>query len=121
MAELIGRIDAVRAATSPALPSLAYAAQANALFVRPVILRSAPPGGRVWIITQLRFDVCRHKVRNPYDIDGCPQWREADPQNPMYLAGTYAFQVNWSDGRRARGQRTIYNERSDDPIVFVLP
>jgi hypothetical protein len=121
MADLIGRIDAMRAANDPRLPSIDYVMQANATFVRPVILRSVPPGGRVWVITQLRFDVCKRTTSNPYDTAGCPQWREADPRNPMYLAGTYAFQVVWVDGRNVRGQRTIYNDRSNDPIVYVLP
>lgn len=121
MEQLVGQINTARRTSAPSLPPVTYVMQANALYVRPVILRSAPAGGRVWVITQLRFDVCRLSVANPYDIGNCPQWREADPQNPMYLAGTYAFQVRWSDGRNAQGQRTIYNDRSEAPIVYVLP
>lgn len=121
MRQLVEDIDRSRLKADANLPSLRYRPVAFAAYVRPVILRSKPQGGAVWIITDLRFEVCRQEVPDPYNLNACRQWREADASNPMYLAGTYDFQVRWQGGRSARGQRTIYNDQSDKPIVYVLP
>jgi hypothetical protein len=88
----------------------------------PTIFRTNQPGGRVWIISQLRFEVCRAQFPNPYDRDQCTKWRETDPQNPMQLSGTYVFQVHWNGGGNAHGMRTV--ERGDDaisPAIYQVP
>ena len=121
MEALMTRINNARERRYPNLPQVEYVSVQYASFVRPVILRSKPAGGRVWVISELRFEVCKRSVADPYDTDSCPRWREADAQNPMYLAGTYDFQVLWKNGRNARGQRTIYNDQSGKPIVYELP
>jgi hypothetical protein len=118
---LIRNIDRERVKVDASLPTLHFERVAYSIRVRPVILRSNPLGGDVWIISELRFDVCKEMLHDPHDFDGCKQWREADPRNPMYLAGTYAFQVLWKGGKNARGQRTIYNDSSETPLVYILP
>lgn len=124
MQSLVAAINESRLKTDPSLPPVQLAAYSAASYTverSPVILQSDPEGGRIWVIPQLRFEVCRQTVANPYDTVKCTQWKEADDQIPMYLVGTYAYQIHWRNGRKITGQRTIYSLGSKEPVRYRLP
>jgi hypothetical protein len=117
----IQAIETRREQIRPDLPALRFASYIPMMGGRPAIFRSNPGGGQVWIITQLRFEVCQATLPNPYDRTRCPRWLETDPNNPIFLSGTYAYQVAWPGGNANRGQRTVQPGSGGPALVFQVP
>lgn len=72
----------------------------------PVILRTAPNNGQVWIISAFAFRVCTRRNPDPWDKFAC-RWNEVETGTESGLAGRYVYEVIWPDGTSRRGSREI--------------
>ena len=121
-ARLAAALDSNRAALQPNLPPILAQGGCGAAET-PIIVRSRPAGGHVWLITKFAFDLCRARRMDAWDRIACDRWSEIGPDRPVQLSGNYVYQVEWPGGRRTRGNRRIdatdADEDSPPPIVTV--
>lgn len=85
----------------------------------PVIVRTSPPGGEVWMISAFVFNVCLRKKPNPWDRLAC-RWNEIETGADAGLSGRYIYQVRWPDGFERRGARDIYQDEEGGETTTVL-
>lgn len=82
-----------------------------------------PDDGRVWMITQFAFDVCRVRRRDPWSLATC-RWAEVRPERPAYLSGNYVYQAKWPGGAAGRGKVNLdgsFDEDGEPDTVAVRP
>ena len=71
---------------------------------QPYLVKTDPPGGRVWLTTKFSFDLCRAKRLDQWDLKSC-RWTELAPDDVEYLSGRYVYQAQWGGGQSKRGIR----------------
>lgn len=109
-ARLAAALDRKRATLQPDLPPIRAEGGCGAAET-PIIVKSRPTGGRVWLITKFAFDLCRARRLDAWDRIACDRWSEVGPDRAVQLSGNYVYQAEWPGGRRARGTRRI------DPVA----
>ncbi|MBA3811561.1 MAG: hypothetical protein H0X27_07965 [Caulobacteraceae bacterium] len=119
LTRLASDIEAARQTRRPDLPAIIVEGGCGAA-ESPAVIRSDPPGGRVWVITKFAFDVCKASRRDPWDRETCARWSEMDPGRPAELSGNYAYQARWPDGSTGRGTRRIEQAPGDTPAVYLV-
>ena len=60
------------------------------------------------MISRFRFQVCRAREIDPWDIEECP-WNEIETDRVQQLSGRFRYQIRWTDGTERRGMRVIDN------------
>jgi hypothetical protein len=119
-ARLASEIDANRTRLQPGLPRVVADGGCGG-GEAPVIVKSEPAGGRVWLITEFSFLYCRASKLDPWDREKCRHWREADDDNPLYLSGTYVYQVRWPQGIAGRGRKSMdYAKENGEAMVLKV-
>lgn len=86
----------------------------------PVIVRTAPGGGQVWVMSAFAFRVCSRREDDPWDKMAC-RWNEVETGSPAALGGRYVYEVRWPDGTTRRGTREIrgdYMESGATTVTF---
>ncbi len=102
---LTAELEANRARLQPALAPIRREGGCGA-GETPFLVRTDPPGGKVWLITRFAFDVCRAKKLDAWSTEAC-RWTEMDPDREAYLSGSYNYQAHWPDGATGRGSRRL--------------
>jgi hypothetical protein len=103
---LIGELETRRSQNRGDLPRVSrrdscyYAAVPG---IAPAYVMTNPVGGRVWVISEFFFAVCRRD----WNVDRCRRWREVHADQAEALAGIYQIQAQWSDGATWTGERTF--------------
>ena len=86
-------------------------------------IRTAPAGGRVWIVNAFAFHVCSVRQPDPWALQAC-RWTEVDEDAPELLSGRYFYQARWPDGTLRRGTRLLgYNladGMEEGPILVTI-
>lgn len=119
MQALAAELDDVRAALAPDLQPVITEGGCGAGETQ-VHIRTLPEGGRSWLITRFAFDLCQARKLDPWNMEACPRWAEADPEAPMMLSGAYKWQVRWPDGDTARGDRRVAPSMDEAPQTMTL-
>lgn len=81
------------------------------------IVRSEPPGARVWVISRFRFELCRAQGRDPLNLQQCTRWIEAIPEQSLAMAGNYMYQARWPNGTITNSALQI--RASDDRATTI--
>ena len=105
LSEMMDRLNAARVGEHSDLPEVVLADGCGGESP-PVILRTAPGNGQVWIISAFAFRVCTRKLENPWDKFEC-RWNEVETGAESGLGGRYVYEVIWPDGTSRRGTREI--------------
>lgn len=69
-----------------------------------VKITTAPSGGRVFVIPQFYFDLCKAQRIDPESREVCDRWVEVQPDLDFNVSGIYRYYVSWSDGTSKSGQ-----------------
>lgn len=99
------RLNAARTGENAGLPEVILADGCGG-DSPPVILRTAPGNGQVWIISAFAFRVCTRRMSDPWDKFAC-RWNEIETGAENSLAGRYVYEVVWPDGTSRRGTREL--------------
>lgn len=105
LTELLDRLNAARTGEHANLPEVIMADGCGGESP-PVILRTAPGNGQVWLISTFAFRVCTRRNPDPWDKFAC-RWNEVETGAENSLAGRYVYEVVWPDGTSRRGTREI--------------
>ena len=70
--------------------------------VTPYRFVMSPAGGRMYVIPQFSFRVCKARKIDAYSRDQCDNWTYVGPSQKAWLAGRYVYSAEWPDGRSAR-------------------
>ena len=105
-------LDASRARLQPDLPPIRAIGGCGAAET-PILVKTNPAGGRVWLITKFGFALCNARGIDGWNRTSCDRWFEADSDRPAELSGNYAYQARWPDGGAARGDKRIDPSSSD--------
>lgn len=120
---LAAALEAKRAALQPDLPPIRAEGGCGAAET-PILVRTRPAGGRVWLITKFAFALCRARHLDPFDRMACDRWREVGPDRPVQLSGNYVYQAQWPGGKSARGEQPIDpvmdEDDSDAPRIITI-
>ena len=85
----------------------------------PVIVRTAPGNGQVWMISAFAFRVCTRRVENPWDKFAC-RWNEIETgTETTSLGGRYVYEIRWPDGTSRRGTREVRGEYRESGATTV--
>lgn len=77
-----------------------------------------PPGGKVSLIDNFDWLICRKRNLNPWDPDSCAGWREVS-SSTVSLAGEYRYFVRWPSGGISRSSAPITIARDNAKKVVL--
>ena len=106
-------LETKRAASQPDLPPIRAEGGCGAAET-PILVKTRPAGGRVWLITKFGFDLCRARLVNAWDRNVCDRWSEVSADRALRLSGNYVYQAKWPVGPPGRGNRRIDPVADDD-------
>lgn len=119
LGELLDALNAARMGEHADLPEVIMADGCGG-DTPPVILRTSPGNGQVWIVSAFAFRVCTRRLSDPWDKFAC-RWNEVETGTESGLGGRYVYEVVWPDGTSRRGTREIRGEHiSDEPAIITF-
>ena len=115
---LLDRLNAARTGDLAELPEVILADGCGGEGF-PVIVRTAPGNGQVWMISAFAFRVCTRRVENPWDKFAC-RWNEIETgTETTSLGGRYVYEIRWPDGTSRRGTREVRGEYRESGATTV--
>lgn len=117
---LLDTLNAARTGENADLPEAIMADGCGGEYF-PVVIRTAPGGGQVWVMSAFAFRVCTRRNPDPWDKFAC-RWNEIETGAATTdLGGRYVYEVVWPDGTSRRGTREIrgeYREKGATTVTF---
>jgi hypothetical protein len=68
-----------------------------------VTILAEPKDGRVYLISEFFYELCKAQGIDPFDTDRCSQWEEVVNQGIAFVAGRYYYLARWPDGAIRKG------------------
>jgi hypothetical protein len=90
----------------------------NLKMVTPYRFVMSPASGRMHVIPQFSFRLCKARKIDAYSRDQCDNWTYVGPSQKAWLAGRYVYSAEWPDGRSARD---VMNFAVDGSQVHDIP
>jgi hypothetical protein len=74
-----------------------------------VQITTLPAGGRVWLMSEFDFRLCRSRGHDPWTSGQC-RFNEYTDSDMGLVAGNYQYLAQWPDGTQSRGARSFLDE-----------